>query len=123
MLCNPPYLFSNPPYGLRLNVDSQVASGGGRSSSLCSQQLGAWGGFGKQHHVGASRLEQLEQVVHGGVSPELGDGAHAEGRHRDVGKHVNQDQLLHQEKANDCLPVVSDKAAVRYLFQATLTWG
>ncbi len=47
--------------------------------------------------MGSASLEELEQVIHGGVGSQLGDGAHAEGRDGDVGKHVDQDQLFHQD--------------------------
>lgn len=62
------------------------------------QQAGPRRGAGQQDHVGLARLEELEQVVHGGVGPQLRDGPHAQCRHRDVGKHVNEHQLLHQHQ-------------------------
>ena len=79
-----------------LNVDSQISPAGSGASSLGRQELGPGRGAGEQHHVGAPRLKQLEQVIHGCVSSELRDGTHAEGRDRNVGKDVNEDKLFDQ---------------------------
>lgn len=62
--------------------------------------------------MGAPRLEQLEQVVHGCVGSELRDGAHAEGRDRNVGKYVNEDELLDQDQTNNGFPAEGKRSWV-----------
>ena len=95
-----------------LNVDSQISTAGSGAGSLGRQELCPSRGAGEQHHVGAPRLKQLEQVVHGCVGSELRDGAHAEGRDRNVGKNVNEDELLDQNQTNDCFPAKGKRSWV-----------
>ena len=54
--------------------------------------------------MASTSLEQLEQVVHGGVGPQVWQAAHAQISHTRPGIVVNQHQLLHQNDTQNLLP-------------------